>query len=79
VVDTVLAKILAEEEQTADLHALLQGPNQIVLTELEPVLMRTGQYNALCVLYKEHGENDKLLDAWSRCTVCRNCSLSGVY
>ena len=65
--DTVIAKIFAEDEKTADLYALLREPNHIVLSELEPVLMRTGQYNALCVLYKERGEDGKLLDVWSKC------------
>lgn len=66
-VDTVLAKIYSEEEKTAELYSLLRSPNCILLSELEPVLIRTGQYNALCILYKERGEDQKLLEVWARC------------
>ena len=65
-VDTVIAKIFAEEDKTADLYTLLQGSNRIILSELEPVLTRTGHYNALCALYEERGESEKLLNAWSK-------------
>lgn len=64
--DTVLAKILAEEGKTADLYTLLQEPNQVVLREIEPVLKRTGKYEALCIIYKSRGDNNKLLDAWAK-------------
>ena len=64
--DTVLAKILAEEEKTADLYTLLQEPNHVVLAEIEPVLQRTGKYKALCIIYKSRGDDNKLLDAWSK-------------
>lgn len=67
VVDTVLAKLLCEGEKTADLYTLIREPNHIVLTELESALVRTGQYSALCTLYKQHGHDLKLLDAWSKC------------
>jgi Vacuolar sorting protein 39 domain 1 len=66
VADTVIAKIFAEEEKTADLYALLREPNHVVLSELEPVLKRTGQYNALCVLYRGRGEDQKLLDVFAK-------------
>ncbi|KAF7983156.1 hypothetical protein HWV62_23376 [Athelia sp. TMB] len=66
VVDTVLAKLFCEEEKTTDLYSLLREPNHIVLPELEPTLIRTGQYNALCSLYKDRGDDNKLLDAWSK-------------
>lgn len=64
--DTVLAKLFCEEEKTTDLYSLLREPNHIVLPELEPTLIRTGQYNALCSLYKDRGDDNKLLDAWSK-------------
>lgn len=66
VVDTVLAKLFCEDEKTRDLYTLIREPNHIVLSELEPTLIRTGQYNALCILFKERGEDIKLLDAWSK-------------
>lgn len=67
VVDTVLAKLFCEDEKTGDLYTLIREPNHIVLPELEPTLIRTGQYNALCIMYKERGDDVKLLDTWSKC------------
>ncbi|KAK7020572.1 hypothetical protein R3P38DRAFT_2970278 [Favolaschia claudopus] len=66
VVDTVLAKIYAQSEKTRDLYALLQEPHEIVLSEIEPVLKQTGQYNALCMLYKQMGDDEKLLGIWAK-------------
>jgi hypothetical protein len=66
VVDTVIAKLLAEESKTTDLCTLIRGPNHIKLSELEPVLKRTRQFNALCALYEERREDGKLLEAWSK-------------
>jgi vacuolar protein sorting-associated protein 3 len=48
-------------------YTLRTSSNTIVLLELEPVLKGIGQYNALCLLYKERGEDVKLLNAWSEC------------
>jgi hypothetical protein len=66
VVDTVLVKLYASLEKTQDLYTLLDEPNHIVLQEVEPVLRRMGQYNALCKLYRERGEEQKLLDVWAK-------------
>lgn len=65
-VDTVLAKLLAQFEKTADLYSLVQEPNAIIIFEVEPVFKKTGQYNALCLLYKQTGNHEKLLDVWSK-------------
>ncbi|KAF9261696.1 hypothetical protein L218DRAFT_930596 [Marasmius fiardii PR-910] len=66
VVDTVLAKVFAQLEKTKDLYTLLNEANNVIVAEVEPILRRSGQYNALCMLYKQHGDDDKLLDAWSK-------------
>ncbi|KAJ7109430.1 hypothetical protein C8R44DRAFT_802494 [Mycena epipterygia] len=66
VVDTVLAKIYAQAEKTKELYTLIQEPHAIVLSELEPVLKQTGQYNALCMLYKQTGEDENLLQVWAK-------------
>lgn len=66
VVDTVLAKLYAEFEKTHDLYSLLAEPNEVVVAELEPVLEKTGQFNALCMLYRQRGEDLKLLDVWAK-------------
>ncbi|TFK73410.1 hypothetical protein BDN72DRAFT_834818 [Pluteus cervinus] len=56
-VDTVLAKLYALSEKTNLLYDLLSSPASfIVVSELEEVLRHTGQYCALCMLYKNHGE-----------------------
>jgi vacuolar protein sorting-associated protein 3 len=65
-VDTVLAKLYSEFGRTSELFSLLQEPNSILLSEVEPLLLRKGQYSALCMLYKERGEDLKLLEAWSK-------------
>ncbi|KAJ7219323.1 hypothetical protein GGX14DRAFT_591509 [Mycena pura] len=61
VVDTVLARIYAQAEKTKELYALIQEPHTIVLSELESVLKQTGQYNALCMLHKQAGDDESLL------------------
>ncbi|KAF8212185.1 hypothetical protein K438DRAFT_1957954 [Mycena galopus ATCC 62051] len=66
VVDTVLAKIYAQAEKTKELYALLQDSHEIVLSEIEPVLRQTGQYNALCMLYKQTGDDENLLQVWAK-------------
>ncbi|KAG6827884.1 hypothetical protein H0H92_010093 [Tricholoma furcatifolium] len=66
VVDTVLAKLYAELEKTQELYNLLLEPHDIVISEVEPIFKRNGQYNALCMLYREIGDNAKLLDVWSK-------------
>lgn len=64
--DTVLAKLFAQSEKTTDLYALLQGPNDIVLSEIENILQNSGQYSALCMIYKQRGDDEKLLETWSK-------------
>lgn len=74
VVDTVLAKIYAKAEKTQELYALIREPHAIVLSEIEPVLKETGQYNALCMLYKQTGDDENLLQVWSKYVlVCQFC------
>ncbi|KAJ6596948.1 hypothetical protein DFH09DRAFT_106793 [Mycena vulgaris] len=66
VVDTVLAKIYAQAEKTKELYTLIQEPHFIVLAEIEPVLKQTGQYNALCMIYKQTGDDENLLQVWAK-------------
>ena len=67
VVDTILAKTLAESDNTSELYQLIDEPNDIVLAEVEEPLKKNGQYNALCKLYTKAGEVEKLLDSWAKC------------
>ncbi|PSR76572.1 hypothetical protein PHLCEN_2v8330 [Hermanssonia centrifuga] len=66
VVDTVLAKLYTSAGETTDLLALIGGPNDVVLPEIESNLVEARRYDALCRLYRNREENAKLLDAWSR-------------
>lgn len=45
---------------------MVEEANDIILAEVEPVLTKTGQYNALCILYRQRGDDEKLLEAWSK-------------
>ena len=65
-VDTVLVKLYAQFGKTKDLLTLFQEPNDVSLLEVEPVLQATGQYNALCMLYKQLGNDLKLLESWAK-------------
>jgi hypothetical protein len=64
--DTVLATLFAQSGQTQDLYTLLQEPNDIISSEVETVLRETGRYNALCMLYKQRGDDADLLEVWSK-------------
>lgn len=64
--DTVLAKILAKTDQTSDLFSLIDDANDIVVSEVEGMFEKNGQYGALCKLYGKRGDEDRLLEAWAR-------------
>ncbi|KZT24873.1 hypothetical protein NEOLEDRAFT_1134568 [Neolentinus lepideus HHB14362 ss-1] len=66
VVDTALMKILAENGDTPGLQRMLDSPNDVVLDEVEPILIQSQQLNVLCKLYRQRGEEGKLLDAWAK-------------
>ncbi|GBE88874.1 predicted protein [Sparassis crispa] len=66
VVDTVLAKLYAAAGKTAELDILIDEPNYIILPEIEPVLAKFQRYSSLCRLYRRCGEDNKLLDVWSK-------------
>ena len=54
VVDTVLAKILAETDNNIrELYTLVDGSNDIVLEEVEETFEKNGQFGALCRLYEK--------------------------
>ncbi|KAF8690330.1 hypothetical protein AX14_003009 [Amanita brunnescens Koide BX004] len=66
VVDTVLTKLYAQFDKEPELYALIHGPNFIVLSEVEDALIHARQFDALCQLYKQQGEEHKLLDLYSK-------------
>ncbi|CCM06014.1 uncharacterized protein FIBRA_08257 [Fibroporia radiculosa] len=65
-VDTVLAKLYTKHEKPTDLRSIIDEPNNIVLAELEPMLIEARQYGVLCKLYRQRGEETKLLEAYSK-------------
>ncbi|RPD60230.1 hypothetical protein L226DRAFT_563303 [Lentinus tigrinus ALCF2SS1-7] len=66
VVDTVLAKLHVAAGKLPDLSALIDQPNSVVVSELEPVLVKSRHIGILCKLYERHSDDEKLLDAWSK-------------
>ena len=66
-VDTVLAKLYTKSGETTDLLALIDGPNDVVLAEVEAVLVEAHSFDVLCRIYTTRGETQKLLEAWSKC------------
>ncbi|KAH7918749.1 hypothetical protein BV22DRAFT_898548 [Leucogyrophana mollusca] len=67
IVDTVLAKLLARAPGDSNaLASFLAAPNAVVLAELEPLLVSTRQYAALCTLYEQRGDLESLCEAWAR-------------
>lgn len=60
VVDTTLAKLLAEEGTTHELLSLLGGPNDVVLGELEPFLAQ--RKYVLSTVMKSQGRIDRVLE-----------------
>ncbi|TFK87549.1 hypothetical protein K466DRAFT_548508 [Polyporus arcularius HHB13444] len=66
VVDTVLAKLHVASGKLPDLSALIDQPNSVVVPEIEPVLVDSRHIGVLCKLYQRHGDDEKLLRAWSK-------------
>ncbi|KAI0090078.1 hypothetical protein BDY19DRAFT_887852 [Irpex rosettiformis] len=66
VVDTVLVRLYTMSGETTDLLALIEGPNDIVVGEIESSLSESNRYDALCKLYRSRGEEAKLLSVWSK-------------
>ena len=66
VVDTVLAKLHVSAGKLPDLNSLIDQPNSILLSEIEPVLVRSRHIGVLTKLYRHHGDDIKSLDAWTK-------------
>ena len=66
VVDTVLAKLHVATGKLPDLSALIDQLNAVVVPKIEPELVKTRNIGVLCRLYQQHGDNDKLFNAWSK-------------
>ncbi|KZT07025.1 uncharacterized protein LAESUDRAFT_652182 [Laetiporus sulphureus 93-53] len=65
-VDTVLAELFIVHDVSPELHVLISQPNAIVLSEVEPLLVQHRQFAALCSLYQQQEQDDKLLEAWAK-------------
>lgn len=68
--DTVLVKILAKSDDTAELNDLINHTNNIVLSDVEQSLKDNNQYSVLCRLYKKIKNDKKLLEAYSKSVFC---------
>ena len=66
VVDTVLVRLYTTSGETTDLLALIEGPNDIVVEEIEGLLSESHRFDALCKLYRSRGQEAKLLNVWSK-------------
>ena len=66
VVDTVLAKLHVSVGKLPDLNGLIDQPNSVLLSEIEPVLVESRHIRVLAKLYRQHGDDAKLLDAWAK-------------
>lgn len=64
VIDTTLAKLLAELGTTDELLALLTGPNDCVLGELEPFLEKRPY--VLAMVMKQQGRTERVLELLQR-------------
>ncbi|KAF8918725.1 hypothetical protein CPB85DRAFT_1373750 [Mucidula mucida] len=53
-------KLYAQLEKTKELYDLLHDDNHV------PIFKGTGQYNALCMIYKQTKDDDKLLETWAK-------------
>lgn len=60
VVDTTLAKLLADEGTTHELLALLAAPNDVVIAELEPFLSR--KKYVLSTIMLQQGKVNRVLE-----------------
>ena len=64
VIDTTFAKLLADAGTTNELLALLAGPNDVVLSELEPFL--ENRPYVLATVMRQQGRVDRVLEILKR-------------
>lgn len=64
VIDTILAKLLADSGTTDELLTLLTGPNDCVLSELEPYLEKRAY--VLATIMKQQGRTERVLELLQR-------------
>lgn len=48
------------------MNGLIDQPNSILLSEIEPVLVKSRHIGVLAKLYRHHGDDTRLLDAWAK-------------
>ena len=62
----MLAKLHVSVGKLPDLNGLIDQPNSVLLSEIEPVLVESRHIRVLAKLYRQHGDDAKLLDAWAK-------------
>ena len=67
-IDTTLAKLLAESASTPELLSLLAGANDVVLSELEPFLQERPY--VLATVMQQQGRSDRVLELLVQCVFC---------
>lgn len=65
-VDTVLAKLLVERGMNIDLLRLLEGPNDCVLDEIGPALVKAGMYHTVASTRLKRGDLGRALEIWTK-------------
>ncbi|KAF9519333.1 hypothetical protein BS47DRAFT_1288489 [Hydnum rufescens UP504] len=67
VVDTVFVKLLAETDQRAELHEMVQRSYEtIIFEEVQPFLVIYGHFSALLSVYTRLNNEERLLELWSK-------------
>ncbi|KZT37480.1 hypothetical protein SISSUDRAFT_1062828 [Sistotremastrum suecicum HHB10207 ss-3] len=65
-VDTVLLRLFAEDRKEEELGSLLQESQNINLGDVEQTLIDMQQFQILCSLYEQHGNEAKLIETWAK-------------
>lgn len=75
VIDTTLAKLLAETGNIPELLALLAAPNDCVLSEIEPFLLQRPY--VLSTVMRRQGRHVRVLELLQQCVSAENCLCHG--
>lgn len=68
VVDTTLVRLLAEQGAVGEepIRRLLDGPNDVVLPQVEAALLEGGLHDLLGQVLEKRGETTRVLELWSK-------------
>lgn len=66
VIETVLLKLYAEEDQLPNVLALVQDAVEIIIPEVESILSLQQYFGALSILLEKKGDDAQLLELWTK-------------